>query len=582
MPGGRGLTGVLAVVSAWEYHAAGGDRVQKFRLREGLRIGDLAAENDQLLESVFVDQGHLGSLLDTSDPRFLILGRTGAGKTALMRLLKSRAEHYSVLNPEELSMQHIHGSPVLRELISWGVSLDIFYKFLWRHVCLLEIIRMRYGDAQEVPPLVERAIALVSTSRRDEQRAKETAQAYLRQYGEQFWVTSDTRIKKIVDEVELKVRKDEVLGARIGLAPVAAGVSLGARGATRVAQTVESETVDRAQNIVSDYLIADLRRVVDLLGRSGFNDPQKRYYLLIDDLDRNWMPDDALYLDLIKSLLYVVNDINRGSPLQGVKIIVALRENIYHRVFQKAMPHEPQREKWLDVQIRLRWGKGGLVELVDRRLAALYRGRYTQDSPRFREMLPAPKKRWGEDPVDYILDRTFMRPRDVIDFVNTTISVAGSVGRLTWTHMTRAEEEYSKRRRQSAFDEWKDSFFGLPLLFPLLTRLGPTFTLDRIGDEDVNRILGDQRCEQCPWLYALVKLFCDDRMSAEDVKVEILKAMYLVGLVGVKQPHSNQVHFSFDQTLDTSPEILGGTTFYVHKMFWSALGLSGPEGNPAK
>lgn len=550
----------------------------KFKLRKGLKVGDLAAENDQLLDKVFVDQGHIEALLDTNDPTFLILGRTGSGKTALIRQIKARAEHVSLINPEDLSMQHIHNSQILRMLTDWGVNLDVFYKFLWRHVCVLDIIRMRYGDSDDVPPLIQRAIALVSTSRRDEQKAKEVAQTYLRNYGEEFWVTRDTRIRKIVDEVELRVTKDDKLGAHVmaGAAGLRAGSEEGR--SARVSQRVESESLDRAQRVVGDYLIADLKHLMEMLGKAGFNDPQKKYYLLIDDLDKNWMPDDTLYLELLKSLLYSVYDINRASPLQGVKIIVALRENIYHRIFQKANPHEPQREKWLDVQMRLRWSKPELTELIDKRLAEVYREQYTQSPPTLENILPARQRRTNEEASDFIFDRTFLRPRDVIDFVNTAIADASSVSRLTWSNITRAETEYSKRRRQSLFDEWKDSYFGMPVLFPLLTKLGPKFVLGDIGDDDANRILSHKNVEQCAWMRRLQEAYCTSQMTLQEVKIEFAKALYLVGMIGVRHPQSHHVLYSYDQPFDSNPEIVSDATFHLHKMFWSSLGLSaGPS-----
>lgn len=77
----------------------------KYRLRKGVELGKLAAENDKaLLEKAFIDQGHLHELLDAENPKFLILGRTGSGKTALIEQVKAHIEHVSSLNPEELSM----------------------------------------------------------------------------------------------------------------------------------------------------------------------------------------------------------------------------------------------------------------------------------------------------------------------------------------------------------------------------------------------------------------------------------------------------------------------------------------------
>lgn len=552
--------------------------MQKFRLRKGLKIGDLAAENDRLLAKAFVDQGHIEALLDTGDPRFLILGRTGSGKTALIKhIIDGRVEHFATINPEELSMRYIHNAPVLKTLIALGANLDVFYKFLWRHICVLEIIRMRYGNDEDVPTLIRQIIDLVSTSKRDESRAKVAAKDYLRSYGDQFWITTDNRIKKMVDEVEVKFTSDHKVSAWLEANPLKFGGENAGSASTRNSQAVEREIVDRVQSIVSDYLLADLRHVVQLLGKAGFNDSQKRYYLFIDDLDKNWMPDDGLYLDLTRSLLHTVYDLNRSSPLQGVKIIVALRENAYHRIFHKAAAHEPQREKWLDVQVRIRWEKEELEALVDNRLREIFRGEYTQAAPTFRGILPPTAKYNRQDPIDFILDRTFMRPRDVIDYTNTALEIAGSVNRLNWTNLRQAETEYSTRRKNSVFDEWKDSYFGLPLLFPLLTRVGPKFTLDDISETDVNQILGSDRCEKCPWLRTLQEQFCVNQIDIAEIKIELIKAMYLVGLIGVKQPGSPHLLYSFDQPLNTSPEILVNSMFCIHKMFWSSLGLTRAE-----
>jgi hypothetical protein len=57
-----------------------------------------------------------------------------------------------------------------------------------------------------------------------------------------------------------------------------------------------------------------------------------------------------------------------------------LRENAYHRIFQKTSAHESQRENWLDVQVRLRWGKEELETLVDNRLHELFRRRIHPDT----------------------------------------------------------------------------------------------------------------------------------------------------------------------------------------------------------
>jgi hypothetical protein len=363
-----------------------------------------------MLHQVFVDGGYIDKLCDPNDGAFLILGRAGSGKTALIRRMEQiRGDAYVVqIDPEELSMQYLQNS-VLREISSWGVNLEIFYKYLWRHVCILALARVRYEKPSAVPSSLGSISGfkeLFFGGHQHSKDAKDTALSYIQAYADSFWVSTDTKIKKITSEIESKLKEDQSLSARLGFH------NLGFAGKTeneqsyRVASKMEVETVARAQEIVSNFQIADLNKVVDLVTKYSFDDPQNSYLLVIDDLDKNWMPDDALYLELLKSLLLVVRELN--YRLKNAKIIIALREDIYQRVSQRTSKQESQREKWSDVQVKVRWSKDQLVELIDRRLKQVYRGQFTSSPPTLADLLPPPQKRRlnEDDPIEYVLERT--------------------------------------------------------------------------------------------------------------------------------------------------------------------------------
>lgn len=540
----------------------------KFKLRKGLNVGGLAAETDPLLNKAFVDLGYLRRITATDDPAFLIVGRTGSGKTALIRHIKSSCAEVSVLDPEELSMQYLHNS-VLRTINSWGVNLEIFYKYLWRHVCILELIRMRYGDADDVPSRIQQMFPIAQIFKRDQKRARQVSQDYLRDYGEDYWVRTDTRIKKITAEFEEKITADAKLSAAIAQF----SGSVGGDASRRKSNQIESEVQDRAQSIVSDFQISALNTVVDALEKYGFDDPQKSYFIVIDDLDKNWMPDDVLYLDLIKSLLSTVHELN--CRLRSVKIIVALRENIYYRVFQKAAKHEPQREKWEDVLVRVKWTDDDLERMVDDRLAQVFKAEYTTDVPTLRTLLPARKASHAEDGLEYMMSRTFRRPRDVIDFVNKSLAeTTEGVSRFSWSAMTSAEVSYSEARLKAVIDEWRDSYFGLPALFPLLRKLGARFTLLDINDDEVYAVLGGERTSSCSWLQELAVRLLNNNEPTVEIKKEFLKALYLVGLVGIRHPQSHRVTYSFERAIVPSQDLEDPQlSFTVHRMFHSALGM---------
>src|SRR6266705_539862 len=117
----------------------------QFKFRKHDVIGTEDAEADEFLSECFVDTGDLSVLRDTNDPRRIILGRTGAGKTALIRLLSESEQHVICIDPQELALQYLANSTVIRHLEGLGVSLDIFYRLLWRHVFAVELIRLKYN-----------------------------------------------------------------------------------------------------------------------------------------------------------------------------------------------------------------------------------------------------------------------------------------------------------------------------------------------------------------------------------------------------------------------------------------------------
>ena len=82
-------------------------------IRKGLKLGELDAEADsELLDSCFVDNGQLAELLDIESPSSVILGRTGAGKSALLYKISKEVEHSSFLDPNDISIRFLEHSNI--------------------------------------------------------------------------------------------------------------------------------------------------------------------------------------------------------------------------------------------------------------------------------------------------------------------------------------------------------------------------------------------------------------------------------------------------------------------------------------
>jgi hypothetical protein len=72
----------------------------QFRFRRHESIGAEGAEQDgDYLDDCYYDIGDLGVLRDAANPQCLIVGRTGAGKSALLQKLADAEAHVSPLAP---------------------------------------------------------------------------------------------------------------------------------------------------------------------------------------------------------------------------------------------------------------------------------------------------------------------------------------------------------------------------------------------------------------------------------------------------------------------------------------------------
>lgn len=525
-----------------------------------MEVGALDADNDTLLADVFVDTGLLSKLLDPQHPWFLVVGRTGSGKTALLREIERRNPQCRRLDPEELSMQYLQNSQILRFLTALDINLGIFYRYLWRHVCVLEIARLRYTDL-EPPGWIAKLFS------RKEADAQLAASAYVEKH-ENYWITSEACVKDVVDEVTNKLRND-VSGSMALDRAAKVGIAGASSREVESHSRITSAQTKRVQEIVSSVLVTDLNKALEALSGGGFKNKQQHYFVLIDDLDKNWMPDDALYIELIRCLLTSVRDINVKLPT--VKIVVAVRENIFQRVLQDP-GRAPQREKWQDYIAYVRWTRSELTEMLRQRVAVVLRDQYTEDPPSLQDLFPASSKKRRKKPeaIDYILDRTLDRPRDVIRFVNMAIENATSsrsATGITWDGMRRIEKAYSEDRLLSLYDEWRDSYPFLPALCEIPRKLGARFARADLTDEVIQAVYQAEIPEGSEWLNQLV--------DSADWRAKVLGVLVLVGVLGVKDTPADSVRYSWQ----TPHPILGGSdgekaVFYVHGVFHRALGIA--------
>ena len=523
-------------------------------------VGAADAEDDkEFLADCFVDTGDIQALLDCKNPRRLVLGRTGFGKSALLVKLTEEAANTINIKPESLALSYISNSTILRFVSHLGVKLDIFFKLLWRHVFTVELLKahFRMEDKAAEASWISRIKGLFKEQKH--QRALD----YLENWGKSFWEDTDYRIKELTTKLESDLSAS--LGAHVGAA------KLCVIGWTSVSVVQKEEVVHRANNVINQVQIRELSEVIEVID-TVLEDPLKPYYILIDRLDENWV-DDQIKCVLVRALIETVRDFRK---VRHAKIIVALRLDLIDRVFRLTRDSGFQEEKYESLFLNVQWSKDQLAQMLEGRINRLIRKRYTKQPVSYRDVLPASID--GKPPIEYMTERTMMRPRDLILFFNACLSYAVDKPVLTSDMIKTAEGEYSRGRLRSIADEWHADYPNLPLAVDILKNRRATFAVASITEVEaqdfaVNLIISEPE-RQDDILSQANRLF-ENMIAPRDFLRAIVQIFYRAGIAGLKlEKHESVVWAISGRRTISMAEIGDDTRVIIHPCLWRTLGVN--------
>ena len=121
-----------------------------------------------------------------------------------------------------------------------------------------------------------------------------------------------------------------------------------------------------------------------------------------------------------------------------------------------------------------------LYDLVNRRIKHLFKRKYTTDDINFEDIFTHSVS--NINPFEYIVDRTLMRPRDIISFINECLAKAEGQYEVTSAMVKSAEGEYSRIRKNALEQEWQSAFPSLPMFLPLLASKKSGIQFDEFRD----------------------------------------------------------------------------------------------------
>ena len=533
---------------------------EKFRFRKLDTIGAAAAEDDaSFLNDCYINTGAMETLRNCQDPRRIVVGRTGAGKSALLLQLSELEDRCIEVRPESLALSYISNSNILQFFAELGVQLDIFFRLLWRHVFTVEILKHHFNVENETASrnVIQRLLDAV-TGDKNHKKAIE----YLQQWGRSFWQETEYRIKEVTTTLEKSLKasaagKIEESGFNV-------------EGARSLTTEQKADLVNRAQSVVNAVQIRELSEILDLV-KDVLIDEQKRYYIVLDRLDENWV-EERLRYRLIRALIETVKDFAR---IQHAKIVPAIRLDLLERVFRLTRDSGFQEEKYESLYLPLDWSRAQLVSVLNSRVNRLIRSRYTSESVRFEDILP--KRIDGQSAVDYIIERTMMRPRDAIVFLNYCIQRSADKPTLSVQVIKEAEGEYSRERLRSLADEWSSDFPNLMEIVPILNDMPKQFIASDLTDPECQErslqllVSGNEKRDE---IWVLCEKLVSQEIRLTDFKREILYVMYRIGIVGLRVGESERYVWAINGKRSiTRGELLIQCKVKVHPMFWRVLHL---------
>jgi energy-coupling factor transporter ATP-binding protein EcfA2 len=333
-------------------------------------FGSIAAEDDAVRDYFLTTDAVVRILQGKT---LLVLGRKGSGKTALVK-------HFTGID------QKMHGSPLsLRnypwnahaQLVDKGVSDTEAYVASWRLLIAIRIASLVCKLSENV--YLDSAEAL-----------------------KKFLIANYNNIDPEPRSI-LAQQKLSVVGLTFG--PQIAGISLGSIsfGDDRNSKFLGLELDSLANSILRDASIA--------ISELGI----EKLFLHFDELDQGLDKVDETKARILIGLILAARQISTSDDLRAnISPIVYLRTDIWEQLFFSDKNKITQTAAYV-----LTWNEETLLRLVNERIKAKLGSEKKWDA-----VIDEQKMRGSQPKWQHIVSRTFLRPRDVISFLNEALTRA--------------------------------------------------------------------------------------------------------------------------------------------------------------
>lgn len=439
----------------------------------------------------------------------LIVGRKGSGKSAICLMLKNAlsSEKCALVTPDEISADEI------RRFHLPGIPPEQSKKLIWRYVFAVQIAKfiLAYGKRlgnDAVPTAADELSAI---------------RRFLLDNGEVDDVSFTERFWRIVEKLKGAISV-EAFSVKVSVERPAEAPSQGARTNDRL-DLVEARLESAARKLSIDS-------------------SDTAFHLLIDQLEKVWS-NDRESDSMVVGLLLAAKETR--ERFQFLTVTVFLRTDIYEQLqFQ-------DRDKFRGDEFRIDWDESRLLDLILARAQASAGEEVTRDIL-FGHLFPSSVD--GQSTAKFLVSRTLMRPRDIIQLCNACRDTARTNGHasVAETDIQQAIGLYSNWKLSDLQNEWTINYPFLADAFVLLAN--SSYLLHR---DSFEATLGQVQLDLASRYPSLSHTFSTDTL---------LSILYAIGLLGVVR--NGQTFYSFHANAERQIKA-NDREFVLHPCFRSAL-----------
>lgn len=346
-----------------------GDRMPLMKIGT---FGEVAAEDDSYLLNYFHSTDAISEIEDEN--KFLVVGRKGAGKTAVVRYFtEGPKKAYS----KALNLRNYPWA-VHAEVLDRGMEGVDAYVASWRYLI---------------------AVELASFTLRLSEKIYLDSQLPLREYLISNYGSINPSLPEILQPIKLKV-----LG--IFLNPSVLGNSIGGVNLSR-------ESDDRKLGLELNALTDAILEHCIIISKSA---KIPKISLHFDELDAGLRAVDSTMKSMLSGLIIAVRDLRRMFIEKEVlfSVVFHLREDLWN-----SLAFSDKNKITQTRAFSIEWDSEALEGVVEARIRAKLGEEFTWDNIIDDQAVRGSQPKWN-----HVVARTTKRPRDVIKFLNACLLVA--------------------------------------------------------------------------------------------------------------------------------------------------------------